>query len=38
MWIPPTSGNDWQACTAVRVAQETVSKPTMEDGWATAEE
>lgn len=38
MWIPPTSGNAWQACTTERVAQETVSKTTQEDGWATAEE
>jgi len=38
MWIPPTSGNAWQACTTGRVAQETVSKTTLEDGWPTAEE
>ena len=38
MWIPPTSGNAWQACTAGRVAQETVSKTTQEEGGVTAEE
>ena len=38
MWIPPTSGNAWQACTAGPVALETVSKTTLKDGWLTAEE
>ena len=38
MWIPPTSGNAWQACTAGRIAQEAVWKTTLEDGWLTAEE